>query len=377
MRRWTGNANKIHYYNCLTALEIASLAFTGSLAIIKIFMARAKKWTIWIIIILLVIGGVFWYMKSRAPKTAYTTADVTKGNLLQTVSETGTIKTVNQTDLSFKTSGRVIALYGDVGDTIKKGQLLAQLDMGTLGAQLAQAQAVVTAQRKTLTNLVHHEHDASIPSTTDSRDAQRALLAQAEAGVDAVNSQILDTYMYSPIDGVILKRNVDPFETTVANSPTPVFTVGNPADLYIETEVPESDITKIQIGQKASVTFDALPADQIFPASVTEIDPSSTVIQDVVDYRIKLKLDNNDPRIKSGMSTNIDIATAEKDNVLSIPQRAVKTDSNNKETVDILQPNNTVKTVEVQTGLQGDDGMVEITKGLNMGDKVVTFVASQ
>jgi len=338
-------------------------------------MAKAKKWTIWIIIIVAIIGGVVWYVKSRAPKTTYTTADVTKGNLAQTVSETGTIKTVNQTDLSFKTSGRVINLYGDVGDTIKQGQLLARLDTGILGSQLKQAQADVKVQQETLDNLVKHK--TSQPSTGDTRDAQRARLDGARAGVEAIFSQMRDTYMYSPIDGVILKRNVDPFETTVANSPTPVFTVGDPNDLVIETEVPESDITKMKIGQKASLTFDALPAEQIFEAAVTEIDPASTVIQDVVDYRIKLKLDNNDPVIKPGMSANIDIRTAEKDNVLMIPQRAVKTDANNKKTVDILQADNTVKTVTVETGLQGDDGMIEVTKGLKAGDKVVTFVATK
>lgn len=334
-------------------------------------MARAKKWTIWILIILVVIGGIVGYVKSKAPKTTYTTADVSKGNLAQTVSETGTIKTVNQTDLSFKVSGRVVVLNGDVGDTVKQGQLLAQLDMGTLGAQLAQAQQEVKVQQETLDNLVKHK--TSQPSTGDTRDAQRARLQQAKDGVDSVNSQIRDTYIYSPIDGVILKRNVDPFETTVANSPTPVFTVGDPNNLVIETEVPESDITKMQIGQSASITFDALPADQIFPATVTEIDPASTVIQDVVDYRIKLKLNDNNPIIKPGMSANIDIHTAEKDNVLMIPQRAIKTDTNNKKTVDILQADNTVKTVTIETGLQGDDGMIEVTKGLSAGQKVVTF----
>lgn len=336
-------------------------------------MKLSKKIIIWLIVVVVVIAGIVVFVKSRAPKTTYTTAEVTRGTLAQTVSETGTIKTVNQTDLSFKISGRVVTLNGDVGDTIKEGQLLARLDMGSLESELKQAQAEVAVQYGTLLNLLNHR--PSQPSTPDQRDAQRARVESAKAQVESVRSQIRDTYMYSPINGVILKRNVDPFETTVANSPTPVFTVGDPNDLVIETEVPESDITKMKIGQKASLTFDALPADQIFQATVTEIDPASTVIQDVVDYRIKLKLDSNDPTIKPGMSANIDIRTAEKENVLMIPQRAIKTDTKNKKTVDILQTDNTVKTVTVETGLQGDDGMVEVTKGLKQGDKVITFVA--
>lgn len=334
-------------------------------------MTKIKKWGIWIVIILAVVGSAVWYTRSRAPKTTYTTADVVKGNLVQTVSETGTIKTVNQTDLSFKVSGRVVSLFGDVGDQITEGQLLAQLDLGTLSADLAQSKQDVSVQKETLSSMKHKKDQFN----KDDRDAQTHRISAAEASVGAVQSRIRDTYMYSPLSGVILKRNVDPFETTVANSPTPVFTVGDPNDLVIETEVPESDITKMQIGQKASVTFDALPADQIFAATVTEIDPASTVIQDVVDYRIKLRLDNADARIRPGMSANIDIHTAEKDNVLMIPQRAVKTDSGNKKTVDILQADNTVKTVSVKTGLAGDDGVVEIVDGLKEGEKVVTFVA--
>lgn len=335
-----------------------------------------RKTIIWLIVIIAVIAGIVFYVRSKKPVTVYTTEAVTRGNLAQTVSETGTIKTVNQTDLSFKISGRVTKLFGDVGDPVKTGQLLARLDLGTLGAQLAQAQSEVKVQRETLDNMIKHKLLTS--STGDSRDAQRARLQQAKEGVDSVQAQIRDTFMFSPINGVILKRNVDPFETTVANSPTPVFTVGDPKDLVIETNVPESDITKIQIGQNASVTFDALPMDQIFAAQVTEIDPDSTVVQDVVNYRIKLKLSNLDARVKPGMTANIDVRTAEKDNVIKIPIRAVKTEGTQKY-VDVLvdEKNKVTQRKNITTGLEGDEGMVEVTSGLSGGEKVVTFVKTQ
>ena len=146
-------------------------------------MAKTKKRIIWIIIIIAVIAGGYYLLRPKPPVTTYTTADVTRGNLAQTVSETGTIKTVNQTDLSFKISGRVTNLYADVGDKITTGELLARLDMGTLGAQLAQAQQEVKVQQETLDNLVHHK--TSQPSTGDQRDAQRARLKQAKDGVDS------------------------------------------------------------------------------------------------------------------------------------------------------------------------------------------------
>ena len=312
-------------------------------------------------------------LRPKKPVTVYTTADVTRGNLAQTVSETGTIKTVNQTDLSFKISGRVVSLLGDVGDPIKTGQLLARLDMGTLGSQLKQAEYELKYQKETLSNM----KDNKSTYGEDLRDAQRARIKSAEEGIVSVESQIRDTYMYSPIDGMILKRNVDPFETTVANSPTPVFTVGDPSNLEIETFVPESDITKIQLGQNAAVTFDALTPQDIFSAKVIEIDPDSTVIQDVVDYRIKLKLDNLDPRIKSGMSANIDIHTAKVANVLMIPIRAVQTEGNNNFAQILNSDGKSTTKVQVKTGLSGDEGMIEVKSGLSQGQKVVTFVQTK
>jgi RND family efflux transporter MFP subunit len=336
-------------------------------------MTRRKKTIIWIIIILAVIAGGYFLLRPKKPVTVYTTADVTRGNLAQTVSETGTIKTVNQTDLSFKISGRVVSLLADVGDPIKTGQLLARLDLGTLGSQLAQAEHERKYQKETLDSMKKEK----ATNNSEDRDAQRAKIKSAEEGIVAVQSQIRDTYMYSPIDGVILKRNVDPYETTVANSPTPVFTVGDPRDLVIETFVPESDITKIKEGQNASVTFDALTSQDIFFAKVIEIDPDSTVIQDVVDYRIKLKLDNLDERIKSGMSANIDIHTAEAENVLMIPIRAVTTEGD-QQFVQILNPDGkSVNKAQIQTGLQGDEGMVEVKSGLKEGQNVVTFTKTQ
>jgi HlyD family secretion protein len=337
-------------------------------------MAKIKKRAIWIIIIAVIIAGGYFLLRPKAPVTVYTTAEVARGGLKQTVSETGTIKTVNQTDLSFKISGRVISLLADVGDPIKKGQLLAQLDFGTLLSDLKQAKLDVKIQKEELANM----KDDRVTFGGDKRDAQRARIKSAEEGVTAVETQIRDTRMYSPIDGVILKRNVDPFETTVANSPTPVFTVGDPQDLVIETNVPESDIGKVQEGQEAVITFDALTAEDIFQAKVTEIDPASTVIQDVVYYRIELKLDNLDPRLKSGMTANIDIHTAEAGNVLIIPLRAVQTEGGLKY-VQVLTDAaaNTVERKNITTGMEGDEGMVEIKAGLKEGEKVVTFTKTE
>jgi RND family efflux transporter MFP subunit len=334
-------------------------------------MAKRKKIIIWIIVILAVAAGGYFYFKSKKPKIEYTTAEVAKGNLTQTVSVTGTINPDRKYELAFETTGKVLEMNVDVGDQITKGQRLAKIDPGTLLSELRRAEAEASVQKQTLYNMKRYEkaHD------TEEINAQRARIRSAEAGADIIRDQIRDTVIYSPINGVVLKRFANVGDTTFVNAArsTSILTVAENGDLVIESNIPESDITKIAIGQNAVITFDALTSDDKFEAKVAEIDPDSTVIQDVVYYVIKLRLPSLDQRLKPGMSANIDIHTAEKDSVLMIPLRAVETQGNQK-TVEILNPDGiSVTKVEIKTGLEGDEGMVEVKSGLQTGQKVVTF----
>ena len=142
----------------------------------------AKKWTIWILIVVAIIGGIFWYVKSRAPKTTYTTADVTKGTLTQTVSVTGKVNPNEQIDLTFKTTGILKSINVDVGDSVKSGQILATIDTGTLESQLRQAEAQVEYQEETLDYMKKHNSTYK----RDQLDAQRAQIDQAEAGISVI-----------------------------------------------------------------------------------------------------------------------------------------------------------------------------------------------
>lgn len=320
----------------------------------------------------LIGGGFFSYLKSRKPKVTYTTAEVQKTNLFQTVSTTGTLNPEKQYDLAFKASGRVTQMLIDVGDSVKKGQKLAQVDKGTLFSDLKQAQEEVKAQKRALNNMERRRGTYNLPQMS----AQKAEVRKAEAAVSAIYEQFNETILYSPIDGTVIKRNINEGEVTFANglSTAVALTIAPVGDLIIESNIPESDIVKVQVGQKADVTFDALTADEKFGAEVIEIDPASTVIQDVVDYKVKFKLANQDSRLKIGMSNDIDVRTAERNNVIVIPLRAIKTDGE-KKYVEILkdEKNNLIDKVFVTTGLTGDDGMVEITSGLKGGEKVITL----
>jgi HlyD family secretion protein len=334
-------------------------------------MAKWKKRTIWIVIILALIGGGVYYFTTKKPQSQYTTEIARKIDVVQTVSVTGTINPENIINLAFKVSGIVKEINVAVGDEVKKGQRLAKVDPSTLGEELEASKQDIEYQDETY----DYMKDNKSIYESEQRDAQKALIKKYEALNRAVKIKISDTYLTAPIGGIIIKRNVDLGEIAVFNSA--VLTIAQ-GEMEIETNVPESDIIKVSLGQKANVSFDAFSADVKFEASIFKIEPAATVIQDVVYYKVKLRLDNLDSRLKTGMSCDVDIKTAEKPNVIAIPLRAVKTESE-KKYVEILkdEKNQITEKVYVTTGLEGDDGIVEITSGLSGGEPVITLTSKK
>ncbi|MDR3559116.1 MAG: efflux RND transporter periplasmic adaptor subunit [Candidatus Pacebacteria bacterium] len=336
-------------------------------------MFRKKKTYVIISIILLIVGGVY-YAKSKKPATLYTTEQATRGNLTRTVSVTGTIIPPVQSDVAFKMSGRVVSLRADVGDHVIKGQTLATIDTGILSSQLVQAEQELAAQKKTLASM---QRKGASYSYFD-KQSQEAVIKQGQASVSQIQTQLGYATLYAPISGMIIKKNVEVGEMAMADamtSDTSIFTIASDGQLETQVEVPESDIINVALGQKAQVTLDAFPATDILDGVVDEVDPASTVVQDVVYYDVKLKFPKPDPRLKVGMSTNVDINTAEKDNVVMVPQRAIKTDNNShQQYVEVLSADGkSTRRVNIQTGLTGDDAMVEVTSGTTGGENVVVL----
>lgn len=334
-------------------------------------MFKKKKTYVILVLIIAIVGGVY-YFKSKKPVTTYTTQVVEKGNLVRTVAVTGEVIALVEADLSFKLSGQVESLLVNLGDRIEVGQKIATIDRGTLLSQLAQAQNEVNVQKQTLINM---ERRSDVYNHFQ-KEAQQAVIAKAEEAVRVGWINIDETTLYSPIAGTVIKKNVEVGEMTVANavtSNTAVVTIASDGDLETQVNVPESDVVDVKLGQHAKVSLDALSSSEKLDAEVFEIEPASTVIQDVVYYRVKLRFTNPDARLKIGMSTNVDINTAEKDNVVMVPQRAVKND-NGQDYVEILNADGkTTSKMNIRTGLKGDDGMTEVTSGLNGGENVVVL----
>ncbi|KKQ51147.1 MAG: Efflux transporter, RND family, MFP subunit [Parcubacteria group bacterium GW2011_GWD2_38_11] len=205
------------------------------------------------------------------------------------------------------------------------------------------------------------------------RNARNAQVAAAQAVYDMAVLNLNRATLISPVNGIITEVNNKPGEILGTGVIKETFSRVMSLDMIIQSQVPESDIVKVKLGQHASVTFDALTPEDIFDAEIIEINPASTNVQGVVYYNIKLKLNTLDIRVKPGMSLNVDIRTAEKNEVIMIPSRAIKIEEN-KKYVEILKVDGiTTEKVFIETGLEGDDGMIEAKSGLKGGEKVVTF----
>ena len=140
----------------------------------------------------------------------------------------------------------------------------------------------------------------------------------------------------------------------------------------IESFVPEADIAKVKIENQAKLTLDAYGDNEWFDAKVVSIDPAETIIENVATYKIVLHFLNGNDKIKSGMTANIDIATAVREDIIAVPQRAVIT-SGREKFVRVLS-DNAFKEVRVTTGIRGSDGRIEIQEGLQVGDRVIIFL---
>ncbi len=207
-------------------------------------------------------------------------------------------------------------------------------------------------------------------STLEQINAQAAQVLSAQANVANAEAQLVKTIIRSPINGIITKQDGKVGEIVAQN--TPIISVMSLAQFEIEANIPEADITKVKLGDSARVTLDSYGKDVVFEAKVVKVDPAETMAESVATYKTVFQFTKEDERIKSGMTANLDILTARRENVLVIPQRAVVQKGNNW-FVMMDKGNNQLEERKIIIGLKGSDGNVEIISGLNEGDKIVGY----
>ncbi|MBN1326095.1 efflux RND transporter periplasmic adaptor subunit [Candidatus Falkowbacteria bacterium] len=207
----------------------------------------------------------------------------------------------------------------------------------------------------------------------------RAQVDQAQAALESAQYKLSYYQIIAPSDGTItfinykIGEQVSPTANISATSMVkPVIAMLGTGGFQAKVDVPESDIIKVKINDPVEITLDAYGSDSVFTGKVKGIDIAETLISDVVYYQVTVILDSTDKEIKSGMTANVDILTAKKDNVLMVPSRAVKTLDNGTKYVEVLK-NSTPKRVNVITGFKGDAGKIEIITGLKEGENVVVF----
>ena len=195
-------------------------------------------------------------------------------------------------------------------------------------------------------------------------------LRSAQATLSRYLSDLSETVIKAPVAGLITDINFDKGEQTSLSEP--IISMIGLSKMQIEVDVPESDITKIEIGDQVDITLDAFSYEDIFEGTIIFIDPAATVINDVIYYKVKVSFNELNDKIKSGMTADLIISTDSRENILVAPLRSIIY-SEGEKYIKILENGNIVDKLVI-TGLKGDDGLVEIISGIKEGDKIITFI---
>lgn len=255
-------------------------------------------------------------------------------------------------------------------------------DKATLDTQKAAVNtsisAVSTLQNSIATYKIAYQTAANNLETKKAKPRQEdidlasAQIISAQGQVAAAEALLGNLTLIAPSSGTITSVDIKVGEQAV--SMKEVMILQNVLDLHTEANVSEANIASLKVGQSIEYTFDALSPDKIFTGKILTIDPASTVISGVVNYKVTGSLDNI-PEIKPGMTVNMTVLVDKKDNVLAVPSTAI-VNKNNKQYVKVIEDQKTKKYYdqEVQTGLQADGGLVEILSGLNEGQTIITYI---
>lgn len=246
-----------------------------------------------------------------------------------------------------------------VADALEKATGLSQSTLDSYKAGITTGRTNINTA---LTNIT--DRNQNINSQKAAIVSEEAAVKSYEASVQNIEAQITKTILRSPIAGVVAKQDAKIGEIAAANA---VLISIISTQYEIEANIPEADIAKIKVGDSAKVTLDAYGSDVIFNAKVKSVEPAEKIIEGVSTYKTILEFVSNEKQVKPGMTANIDILSAKKENALIIPQRAVISKNGEKYVILI---NNNREEVKVNVGLRGSDGNIEIIDGIKEGDHV-------
>jgi HlyD family secretion protein len=306
------------------------------------------------LLVLVAIGGsgYAYYRYTKAPPApAVTTAPVTRGDIVDRVGATGTLQAVTTVQVGTQVSGTIQNLYADFNSIVKKGQVLARLDPSLFQTQIEQARANLIRSQADLDRLKVTLDDARtklarakelsdrqlLPRSeldaaeieVRSADAQirsaQAQVTQAQASLNQNQVNLAHTVIDAPIDGLVISRNVDVGQTVAASMQAPTLFVlaADLTKMQVIANLDESDVGRIRPGQRVSFRVDAYPAED-FSGTVAQVRLQPIVQQNVVTYATVIDVPNVDLKLKPGMTANVNIEIARKENVLRVPNGALR-----------------------------------------------------
>jgi HlyD family secretion protein len=314
--------------------------------------SRKRKWLLLgAVVVILTASAFIWLKKDDEDTVQYKTEEARRGDLTVTVTATGTLEPTNQVDVGSELSGIVEAVDVDYNDTVTVGQVLAKLDTSKLDAQVLQSKAalsaaqakVLDARATVLETKLKYDRCVALAKTqmcspqdvdTDRADyvraqaseaSAKAAVSQAQATLDAIQTDLSKAVIRSPINGIVLKRSIEPGQTVAASLQAPVlFTLAEDlTKMQLQVDVDEADVGQVKAGQEATFTVDAY-ADRSFPARINQVRYGAQTVQGVVTYETILDVDNSDLSLRPGMTATADIIVKKVKDAILIPNAALR-----------------------------------------------------
>jgi HlyD family secretion protein len=303
-------------------------------------------------VLLAVVGAALYgYMTAGAAVPSVTTARVTRGDIVQGVAASGTLEAVTTVQVGTQVSGTVADLLADFNDIVRKGQVLARLDPSLLHAQVDQADAGLVRANADADRLRVSVEDARIKLARATTLSERSLIAaadleaatynvrtaqaqlksgdaqvtQARASVNQSRVNLDHTVITSPIDGVVIARNVDAGQTVAASMSAPTLFVlaADLTHMRVNAKLDESDIGRVKEGMEVSFHVDAYPGD-MFTGRVSQVRLQGEIVSNVVTYLTVIDVANPDLRLKPGMTANVTVQVAKSAQALRVPNLALR-----------------------------------------------------
>ncbi|WP_295649491.1 efflux RND transporter periplasmic adaptor subunit [uncultured Mucilaginibacter sp.] len=305
---------------------------------IKPIASKKKSKAVWIVLAVAILGVAAWFFFIRKPEqpVVLQTVKPTTGYIAQSVTATGRIEPVDTVTVGTQISGILSKLYVNYNSTVKKGELIAELDKSLLQATLdqykgnlqnTQSQLVFAQNNFNRQNTLYKADaisKADFDTALNTLDEAKAAVASAQAQVRLATKNLSYTDIYSPIDGVVLNRNINVGQTVAASFSTPtLFVIAKDiTKMEVEANVDEADIGDVKPGNRASFTVDAFINDS-FGGTVSSIRLHPSVSANVVTYTTIINAPNDDMKLKPGMTANIIIYTKEVNNAMLLPVKAI------------------------------------------------------